>query len=168
VRASYRFGLGLALGLCQCGSEGFFEVISPAAPGSVLTSCGEATAAPVSAVEIGRSTSLPLGSAGAFVPLVDGDTVRVEVGFQGSPMLVVALRITGAGAQTCVQQRIDVVDEGGDRVSYNALAQRFTPVADGTAVTQAIFLPGEYASGTVTVRVALGGVTLARRLQVVR
>ena len=158
----------LALGLCQCGSEGFFDVISPAAPGSVLASCGASTAGPVSAIEVGASTALPLDDAGAFAPLADGDTVRVEVGFQGSPMLVLALRVVGGNGQTCVQQRTDVVDEAGGRVSYNALAQRFTPMADGTAVTPPIFLPGEYASGFVTVRVALGGVTLSRRLRVVR
>jgi hypothetical protein len=99
----------LALGLCQCGSEGFFDVISPAAPGSVFASCGASTAGPVSAIEVGASTALPLDDAGAFAPL-----------------------------------------------------------ADGTALTPPIFLPGEYASGFVTVRVALGGVTLSRRLRVVR
>ncbi len=157
----------LSLTLCQCGSEGFFELISPVSPGGVSTGCGAGAMPSVTALEVGRVTSDADGGV-AFAPYNEGDSVAVVRGFQGSDMLVLALRVSGAGGQTCLQQRTDVIDGAGARVSFNAVSQSFSPQPDGTSFTPGIFFPGDYVAGPATIRVTLGGRSLSRNIRVVR
>ncbi len=158
----------LALTLCQCGSEGFFDVISPASPGAVTTGCGASSSPPVSSLEVGFIREGGADGGPTFTPYNDGDAVGVVRGFQGSDMLVLSLRVSGAGGQTCLQQRTDIVDGSGARLSFNAVSQYFSPQPDGTSVTSGIFFPGDYAAGPATIRVSLGGRSLSRNIRVVR
>ena len=158
----------LALTLCQCGSDGFFEVISPVSPGGFTAGCGAGATPSVTALEVGRLTGSADDGGVAFAPYNEGDSVSIVRGFQGSDMLVLALRVSGAGGQTCIQQRTDVVDGSGARLSFNAVSQVFTAQPDGTSVTTGIFFPGDYVPGPATVRVTLGGRSLSRNIRVVR
>jgi hypothetical protein len=149
---------------CHCGTDGFFEVISPAAPGAGTSSCGASTHGPVDSIEVGERHYIEPGNMEMFVLLDEGSPATIVQGTQGADMLVLAFRLMGAGIQTCIDQRTDITDEGGDRMSYNALAKSFEPQTDGTSISDWIFFPGPYVPGPVTIEVSLGGRTLVRHV----
>jgi hypothetical protein len=153
----------LSLLFCHCGTDGFFEVISPAAPGAGTSSCGTSTRGPVDSIEVGERRFIDPGME-MFVVLDEGASATIVQGLQGADMLVLAFRVTGAGAQTCIAQRTDITDEAGDRLSFNALAKSFEPQPDGTSISDWIFFPGPYVPGDVTIEVSLGGRTLVRQV----
>ena len=154
----------LPLLLCDCGTDGFFEVISPAAPGAGNAGCPNSTRGPVASLEIGERTFLDDGTE-MFVLLDDGSMATIVQGTQGADMLVLAFRVTGAGSQTCIAQRTDITDDGGERVSYNAVARNFEPQPDASSVSEWIFFPGEYVPGPLTIEASLGGQTLVRHVE---
>jgi hypothetical protein len=152
----------LPLLLCSCGTDGFFEVISPAAPGAGTAGCSNATRGPVSSIEVGERVFSD--GTDMFVLLDEGSPATIERGVQGADMLVLAFRITGAAGQTCLVQRTDITDDAGDRVSYNAVSKNFEAQGDGTSVSEWIYFPGPYVPGPVTIDVSLGGRTLIRHV----
>lgn len=157
-----------AVCLCQCGTEGFFDLIATSSPGSFSESCAQPTSGAVMAVELsaGRGDILAPDAAPPYTPLNDDDRVPIVIGGQGSPMIVLVIRVLGANGQTCVTQRTFVTDESGNRVSFNVQPRPLTPQTDGAAISAPIFFPGEYRAGVINVRVELGGVVLTRRLRV--
>lgn len=152
------------LSLGACGTDGFFEVIAPEAPGGNGATCASSTSRPVDMVEVGRLD--PLVDPPLFSPLADGDEVQIVVGPQGLTMIVLALRVTGAGNQTCIAQRTDVYGSDGERISYNSLPKRFALQPDGTVQSDGIYFPGAYAPGPTTIETTLGGQTLVRVVEV--
>lgn len=156
----------LSLLFCHCGTDGFFEVISPAAPGAGDSSCSKSTRGPVSSIEVGERRFVDPGIE-MYVPLDEGATAMIVRGLQGADMLVLAFRVTGAGSQTCIEQRTDITDDTGDRLSFSAVAKSFEPQDDGTSISDWLYLPGPYVvPGAVTIEVALGGRTLKRHVTV--
>jgi hypothetical protein len=152
--------------LCHCGTDGFFEVISPAAPGAGTAGCANATRGPVSSIEIGER--LYENGMDMFVPLDEGSMATIVLGTQGADMLVLGFRVTGASGQTCMAQRTDITDDAGDRLSFNAVAKNFQAQIDGSSVSEWIYFPGPYAGGPVTIEVSLGGRTLVRHVDTAR
>jgi len=150
---------------CHCGTDGFFEVIAPAAPGAPDSSCGSSTHRSVTSLDLGERFVDMAGMEG-LTPLDDGATATIVRGIQGADMLVLAIVVTGAGTQTCIEQRIDITDEAGDRLSYNARPKSFEPRSDGTSISDWIYLPGPYVPGPATIEVVLGGKTLVRHVEV--
>jgi hypothetical protein len=157
----------LPLLLCHCGTDGFFEVISPAAPGAGTAGCSGATRGSVSSIEVGERVFLDDGTV-MFAPLDDGSMATIVRGVQGADMLVLGFRVTGAGGQTCLVQRTDVTDEAGGRLSYNAVSTSFQEQPDGSSVSEWIYFPGPYVPGPVTIEVSLGGRTLVRHVDAVQ
>jgi hypothetical protein len=156
----------LPLLLCSCGTDGFFEVISPAAPGAGAVGCRDATNRPVSSIEVGER--LYLDGMDMFVPLDEGSTATIVLGTQGADMLVLAFRVEGAGGQTCMVQRTDITDDAGDRLSFNAVSKNFEEQVDGSSVSEWIYFPGPYTGGPVAIEVSLGGRTLVRHVETAR
>ncbi|MCX5746129.1 MAG: hypothetical protein NT062_26930 [Proteobacteria bacterium] len=159
-----RGALGVTLlGLCQCGTDGFFEVISPGSG----TSCGKSTSDPVGTLAIGEGVVDMTTGETTFQLLDEGAPATLVHGFQGADMLVLAHRLTGAGGQTCIAQRTDIMNDAGDRLAYTALSQAFTVQPDGASLGEWMYLPGAYVPGPVTIEVSLGGQHLTRHVQVV-
>lgn len=154
----------LLLLFCHCGTDGFFEVISPAAPGAGNAGCPNSTRGPVSSLEIGERAFLDDGTE-MFVLLDDGSPATIVQGTQGADMLVLAFRVTGAGSQTCIAQRTDITDAAGERISYNAVARNFEPQPDDSSISEWIFFPGPYVPGPLTIEATLGGQTLVRHVE---
>jgi hypothetical protein len=151
--------------LCACGTDGFFETISASAPGTSDTSCDMSTRGSVSSIEVGEREVDELGET-IFVPLDEGSMATVIRGTQGADMLVLLLRVSGAGTEpVCLEQRTEI-EQGGERISFNYVAKRFLPEPDGTSLSNATFFPGAYTPGQVTIRVTLGGKSLVRRVEV--
>ena len=147
-----------------CGTDGFFEVISPAAPGAGNAGCPNSTRGPVSSLEIGERAFLDDGTE-MFVLLDDGSPATIVQGTQGADMLVLAFRVTGAGSQTCIAQRTDITNAAGERVSYNAVSRNFEPQPDASSVSEWIFFPGPYVPGPLTIEASLGGQTLVLHVE---
>jgi hypothetical protein len=156
----------LPLLFCHCGTDGFFEVISPSAPGAPDSSCGTSTRGTVSSIEVGERVFVEPRMMEMFMPLDEGAPATIVQGTQGADMLVLAFLVMGAGSQTCIEQRTDITDGAGDRLSYNAKAKSFEPQPDGTSISSWIFFPGPYVPGPVTIEVSLGGRTLVRHVEV--
>lgn len=154
----------LPLLLCHCGTDGFFELISPAAPGAGDSGCPGSTRGPVSSLEVGERAFLDDGTE-MFITLDDGSPATIVQGTQGADMLVLAFRVTDAGGQTCIQQRTDITNATGERVSYSAVSRNFEEQLDGTSVSEWIFFPGSYVPGPLTIDVSIGGQTLVRHVE---
>jgi hypothetical protein len=153
----------LPLVFCHCGTDGFFEVISPAAPGAGTSSCGTSTRGPVDSIEVGERQYVDPGME-MFVLLEEGAPATIMLGTQGADMLVLAYRVMGAGSQSCIAQRTEISDDAGERLSFNLLAKSFEPQPDGTSISDWIYLPGPYVPGPVTIEVSIGGRTLVRHV----
>ena len=161
-----KLAAALPLLLCACGTDGFFDTISPSAPGASDSGCDNSTRGSVSSLDVGEMQTDMITSEQVFVPLDEGAMATIIHGFQGADMLVLALNVSGAGTEpVCLDQKTDV-EEDGERISFNYVAKRFTPQPDGTSLGKATFFPGAYTAGQVTIKVSLGGKTLTRHVEV--
>jgi hypothetical protein len=158
----------LAGALGSCADLSFFEAISPAPPGTLGSGCASQSPVTVTSLELGEDEQSPTGLDRPFVPLADGERVRVVRGLQGADMVVLALRVRGLGATPCVPQRTDVLGMDGQRISFNARNVAFEAAVDGTALARRMFFPGDYREGPAVIRVTLGGMTILRAVQIVR
>lgn len=148
-----------------CGTDGFFDTISPSAPGASDSGCDMSTRGSVTAIEVGEMVTDPVTYEQVYMPLDEGATAMIVHGVQGADMLVLALSVSGAGTEpVCLDQKTDI-EEGGDRVSFNYVAKKFTPQPDGTSLGKATYFPGNYTAGQVTISVSLGGKTLTRHVE---
>ncbi len=152
--------------LCACGTDGFFDPLSPSAPGASDSGCGTSTRGSVSSIAVGENVSDEVTFEPVFVPLDEGGMAMIVHGLQGADMLVLALSISGAGtAPVCLDQRTDI-EQAGDRVSFNYVAKKFTPQPDGTLLGKTTYFPGDYAAGQVTITVSVGGKSITRHVEV--
>jgi hypothetical protein len=119
-------------------------------------SCNASTAGDVTAIEIGGGS---FGDAEPFAPVDDGGWVHTVTGGQGSPMLPLRLRITGASPPTCLMQSTTVSDRQGQRLTGLATALATYDDTGGRRATKTFFLiiPEETISGTI--EVVAGGIT---------
>jgi hypothetical protein len=153
--------------LSACADLSFFEAISRTPPNTLGAGCAGRAPAAVTSLEVGEDEQLARVDP-PFVPLADGDSVRIVRGLQGAEMLVLALRVRGIAATSCVEQRTDVLTEDGQRVSFNARNLPFEAQTDGTATARRLFFPGDFREGPVMIRVTLGGMTMMRRVLATR
>jgi len=115
---------------------------SPPAP--AVDSCAAAGAGSIDTLELGAGVPPAFGSEPPFMPLADGDGMKLVRGAQGANMLGFVLRVSGAAAPTCLGQQTMVTDSAGVRVtgSTSPLATYAQP--DGTRTTKPLWLPAEY------------------------
>jgi hypothetical protein len=161
---SYVAALALVLG--ACGTDGFFDTISPSAPGAYDAGCDNSTRGSVSSIDVGEMVADDMTFEQVYTPLDEGGMAMIVHGFQGADMLVLALRVSGAGtAPLCLDQKTDI-EENGERISFNYVAKKFMPQPDGTLLGKTTYFPGAYTAGQVKINVSLGGKSLTRNVEV--
>ncbi|HZS36200.1 MAG TPA: hypothetical protein VFF06_05210 [Polyangia bacterium] len=125
--------------------------------------CALGSTAPLDSLEIGTD-------ADPFAPLSDGDTIQSVIGGQGATMVIVRLRVRGAGAPACLAQSTSVLaaDGSGDVLSRNDAALETTLEADGARTTPELLLPGRIprAGEGVIITSLAGGRTVTRALSI--
>jgi hypothetical protein len=114
---------------CPCGSLPG-ETCGPPPPDS----CSSGQAGAADTVEIGSSADV-------FTAFHDGDRPDIVVGGQGSSMMGVRLRLTGAAIPSCLTQSTTYEDgaHGGGSDAVNTYQE-----PDGSYTTRPMWLPGYF------------------------
>ncbi|MEI8255510.1 MAG: hypothetical protein WCJ30_07530 [Deltaproteobacteria bacterium] len=154
----------LACAAAGCVESGFFDTIATSSSGSGRA-CGAGVRVSPASIEISEGVAYS-ADAGPFVPLSEGASVHLVRGGQGASMIVLSLRVAQFERTICLQQRTDVLDASGMRVSFDAQPLSFVADGGGHALASAIFFPGDYRGGAVIVRVAIGDTVFTRTLSV--
>ena len=156
--------LTAAIILSGCVETGFFDTIAASSPGNSQIGCTSGSRVSPATIELGEGSANRADAGAPFAPLAEGDPVHVVRGGQGASMIVLSIRVTPIAAPTCIQQRTDVLQASGARISFNAQA---LPV-DGTGLGENLFFPGDYSGiSTVTVRISIGDTVFTRQLTLV-
>lgn len=153
LRALFAIVLGFVAG---CGAAG-----TGAPPAD---RCATPSSGSVDRLELGAATTDDLaGNPTPFAPLADGGGVTLLRGAQGADMLGFVLRVSGGAAPDCLDQRTDISDTGGARVTSSATPLATYAQPDGTRLTHPLWLPAEYPLSFV-VDVAAAGQSLTLHL----
>ncbi|MDB4965687.1 MAG: hypothetical protein JWN44_1376 [Myxococcales bacterium] len=130
-----------------------------------LDRCDVATGGSVDALEIGGASEADLSGTppATFTPLAEGDGVPLLRGNQGAYMVGFVLRVRGAAAPECLDQRTVVSDTAGMRITAASIPLKTYARPDGTRMTAALWMPAEYPA-TFSVTVDAAGQSLTRHL----
>jgi hypothetical protein len=115
---------------------------SPPAP--AVDSCAAEPAGSIDTLEIGAGVPPAFGTEPPFMPLADGDGMKLVHGAQGANMLGFVLRVSGATAPQCLHQQTMVADSAGARVTSSTSPLATYAQPDGTRTTKPLWLPAEY------------------------
>jgi hypothetical protein len=118
-------------------------------------------------IEIGAATRLDNMGDQPFLPLNDGEEIRLVRGEQGADMIGLRFRLAGAEVPACVSHDTTVADAAsGSTITTVSLSLETFPEGDGTRATRPLWLPGAYPE-RIQVRVKMLGHTVTRELRTV-
>lgn len=153
----------ITVALLAAGSLGLTCGPGPAPP--VVETCEPIAPTPRDAgvPTDGVLDSLELGTLdvnGVFYAYVDDKPVSLSFGGQGSTMLVTHLRVRGAAAPACLEQRTTMTAAGGEVIASESAPLPTDAAPDGARVTTSMYLVYDREPGVpVHLHAEAGGLT---------